>query len=107
MADELTVEQAFEVLGISQISNADEIRSAFRELSKQRHPDAPDGSHDQQAKLNRAYEAALAYSKGGQLVVVEVKKALQIVERNIAAKKPHKKYQPAFVVAGIAGFMVF
>lgn len=126
MASELTVEEAFEALGISQTSNADEIRSAFRELSKHRHPDVPEGSHDQQAKLNRAYETALAYSNGGQLVVIEMKKALQIVERNIARQEASQeiltfaaitanhrtrplqrvKYL-ALILAGIAGFLGF
>lgn len=36
------------------------IDAKYRELAKQRHPDAPGGSHEAMAQLNVAYEEALA-----------------------------------------------
>lgn len=38
---------------------ADNVESAYRQLAKKAHPDAPGGSHDAMAELNQAKEQAL------------------------------------------------
>lgn len=52
----------WEVLGLTEPSKAyskQDIEAAYRRLSKERHPDAPGGSHDLMAELNAAREEAL------------------------------------------------
>lgn len=51
------------VLGVSRNADREEIRMAFRRLSKENHPDRG-GSHDAMANINRAYEDA---RKAGRL----------------------------------------
>ena len=48
------------VLGIPRVSSPDEIRQAYRRLSKLLHPDrqAEGGSHDAMAELNKARDQA-------------------------------------------------
>ncbi len=46
---------AYEVLGVSQNASQDEIKSAYRRLSRQWHPDLVDGSDAPMKELNVAY----------------------------------------------------
>jgi len=49
----------FEVLGISESSNATVIIAAYRALAAKRHPDKPGGSHDAMSELNKARDEGL------------------------------------------------
>lgn len=46
----------YEVLEVSRKASAEEIKSAYRNLSKTRHPDKPGGSEEAFKELNHAYE---------------------------------------------------
>jgi hypothetical protein len=51
----MTTEDPYLVLGVAANASADEIRSAFRRLARQYHPDVGAGSSNRMAALNRAY----------------------------------------------------
>ena len=58
----------FSVLGISQNATEDEIKSAYRKLAKQYHPDVNGGSAEAEAKMkeiNEAYSEALKIKRSG------------------------------------------
>ena len=48
------------LLGVPRDASADEIRAAYRRLAKRAHPDRPGGDAAAFARLQSAYEAALA-----------------------------------------------
>lgn len=58
----------FSILGVSQNASEDEIKSAYRKLAKQYHPDVNNGSADSEAKMkeiNEAYSEALKIKRSG------------------------------------------
>ena len=58
----------FSVLGVSQSASEDEIKSAYRKLAKQYHPDVNGGSAEAEAKMkeiNEAYSEALKLKRTG------------------------------------------
>lgn len=58
----------FSVLGVSQSATEDEIKSAYRKLAKQYHPDVNGGSAEAEAKMkeiNEAYSEALKIKRSG------------------------------------------
>lgn len=56
-----------QVFGVSQHWSGDafEIKGRYRRLASERHPDAPDGSHDAMSELNGARDEALAEVANG------------------------------------------
>ena len=68
MTGDLTIEEAFRVLGIDQDSEPAEIRSVYRKLSKRGHPDKEGGSVEQQSLLNQAYEIAFEYASSSKAI---------------------------------------
>ncbi|MBV9355805.1 MAG: DnaJ domain-containing protein [Chloroflexi bacterium] len=51
----MSTEDPYRVLGVAADASPDEIRSAFRRLARQYHPDVGAGSSERMAALNRAY----------------------------------------------------
>jgi molecular chaperone DnaJ len=49
----------YQVLGVPKDASFDEIKAAFRRLTKQRHPDLPGGSREAMRELLAAYEQVL------------------------------------------------
>jgi hypothetical protein len=59
------VRDPYEVLGIKRGASLDEVKAAFRHMSKARHPDMPGGSHEAMVELNTAYAFVLNEIKQG------------------------------------------
>lgn len=61
----LSIQQAAVILGILETASISEIRSRYRELAKEWHPDragdAPGDSHENMVRLNEAYEVIMQY----------------------------------------------
>lgn len=61
----LSVRQAADILGIAETASITEIRSRYRTLAKEWHPDVsendPDNTHDTMVRLNKAYEILMKY----------------------------------------------
>ena len=50
----------WKILGVRRSASQEEIRVAWRKLSRDAHPDRPGGSHDAMARLNAARDEGLA-----------------------------------------------
>jgi hypothetical protein len=87
LTEKMSLEEAYRLLGISEESDLDAVTRAYRELSKKHHPDVPGGDDDKQTEINQAYQLLEASFKGGQLVPVEIRRAVEIVERGVAAQR--------------------
>lgn len=62
----MPVEEAFRLLGVPLEARHEEVKSAFRRLAKQYHPDInPETDREYFIKLEQAYRRALAAAKGG------------------------------------------
>lgn len=62
--EEMSINKAFEVLGISISKNVEAIKNAYRKLAKVFHPDVKkSGDAAKFIEINRAYERALAYAE--------------------------------------------
>ncbi|HII97824.1 MAG TPA: J domain-containing protein [Methanoregula sp.] len=61
----LSVRQAADILGIAETASITEIRSRYRTLAKEWHPDVSgngtDDTHDTMVRLNEAYEILIRY----------------------------------------------
>lgn len=51
--------QAFELLGVRRTDSVNEIKTKFRSLAREHHPDKPSGDHRKMQELNRAYEIVM------------------------------------------------
>ena len=49
-------EDYYDILGVARTAAPDEIKQRYRELAKEKHPDKAQGSSDDMAKINKAYE---------------------------------------------------
>ena len=56
----------YKSLGIKKNASDKEIKSAFKKLAKQYHPDAQSGSEDKFKEINEAYEVLKDASKKGR-----------------------------------------
>lgn len=61
----------YQLLGVSPLDSEDAIRSRYRELALQRHPDRG-GSEDAMRELNAAYERIVAHRKARQVAKLPV-----------------------------------
>lgn len=84
MPGSMNIERALSILGLSATDGLEQASKAFRDLSKDLHPDSPDGSHDDQVELSEAYEAVKAHLSGRALVPLDVKRAVTVFERTIS-----------------------
>lgn len=61
----LSVRDAADIFGISDLASINEIRSRYHELVKEWHPDlsqqAPEQHHEKMVRLNAAYSVLMAY----------------------------------------------
>lgn len=55
----MTRAEALEVLGLKEGASADDVRTAYKQLIRKVHPDAPGGSGYLAAKLNQARQVLL------------------------------------------------
>ncbi len=65
----MDIEDAFKHLELSIDASEEEVRSAFRQLSKRAHPDVQESIPEEQTLLNEARDTALAYIKIRNAVV--------------------------------------
>lgn len=123
----MTIDEAYRTLGIEKDATLREATKAYHELSKNMHPDiSAQGSAEGQARLNEAHEVVVAFLQGGSasyLVPVEVKQAVQVLERGIARQEASRESEVfvgrvksrhtrpiqqmkyiAFLMAGLAAF---
>ena len=76
------IEAAFLKLGIDPSATDEEVKAAYRKLSKKYHPDTGNEKADDQKKLNEAYELALQVSKSGTgLMLTETFRSLEEISR--------------------------
>jgi hypothetical protein len=61
----LSVRQAADILGIAETASITEIRSRYRTLAKEWHPDVscyePEDTHNRMIRLNEAYDILIGY----------------------------------------------
>ncbi|KUG19584.1 dnaj-class molecular chaperone [hydrocarbon metagenome] len=61
----LSIREAADILGIADRASINEIRSRYRALVREWHPDisphAPDDTHDEMVRLNEAYSILIDY----------------------------------------------
>lgn len=61
----LSIRQAADILGIAETASINEIRSRYRTLAKEWHPDVsgndPNTTHNTMVRLNEAYEVLMNY----------------------------------------------
>ena len=54
-------EKAVKLFGLIGVENRDDIKKKYLQLSKQFHPDMPDGDEDKFQEINKSYEILKAY----------------------------------------------
>ncbi len=85
---EMTIEDAFSMLGLPIEATEKEIEKAYKSKSKKYHPDKPGGESTIQSKLNKSREVALAYSKIKTAVVpLNTAQSLQRVEKELEIQR--------------------
>ena len=67
----MTTVKIWEILGIEPTYSRQEIRRAYAEKSRQNHPEEDPEAF---AELNRAYQAAMRYAQGQEMISAEEKK---------------------------------
>jgi hypothetical protein len=82
---EMTVDDAYRKLGVSNDTDIGSVTRAFRELSKKHHPDVS-GSEVEQKYLNQAYEIVLDQHRSRALIPAEMKSMVSLLERNTTAQ---------------------
>ncbi len=88
----MTVDQAFQLLGIPVNSDEAAIAKAYYELSQLHHPDKPGGDGDRQAEINQAHEIALAAAgEDRALVLIRNTQALNEVKALVLAEQAARK----------------
>lgn len=65
----MDIERAFEILELPLDADVQQVRSAYRALSRKSHPDISSGKKEAQVLLNTARDTALAYTKIKSAVV--------------------------------------
>ncbi len=84
--------RSFEMLGISADATENEVKSAFRRLSNQLHPDKENGDNDKQVELNKAYEIAKqAVESGTSLILIETALALENSNQALILQQEYQK----------------
>jgi hypothetical protein len=88
----MTIEQAFQVLGIAADSDEAAIAKAYHELSSLHHPDKAGGDSDRQAEINEAHEIALAAAGDNRaLVLIRNTQALNEVKALVLSEQAARK----------------
>jgi hypothetical protein len=88
----MTVEQAFQVLGIAADSDEAAVTKAYHELSELHHPDKVGGDGDRQAEINEAHEIALAAAgESRALVLIRNTQALNEVKALVLSEQAARK----------------
>jgi len=84
----MTLEEALEVLGVPFEVSEKDLKKAYRRLSRDAHPDMPDGDDERQAELNRAFEMVeAAISTKRMLVPKALQEPLQRLELAMASEQ--------------------
>src|ERR1700693_1066328 len=83
MPGEMTVDEAFRLLRIAPKTTAADATKAYHSLSKRAHPDLIRGDTSEQARLNEAHALVLEHLRGKQLVPLQVKRAVEVLERGL------------------------
>ena len=78
------VSVAFEKLNLPLIASEQEVKKAFKELSRVHHPDKEGGSTAKQTEINKAYEIALKVaSTGTGLILSETENSLLAINKSL------------------------
>ena len=83
----LSIEEAFLLLGLPIDAGANAIKKAYHKKSKLYHPDKTSGNENLQAKINDAYDIALAYTKIRTSLVRVDSGSLQHLDRSLDAQR--------------------
>lgn len=67
LLESMSLERAYEILGISSESELEDIIKIYRKQTKIKHPDAG-GSHDDFIELQNAYDKALDYARRNETI---------------------------------------
>lgn len=120
----MEIETAFKLLGLPTSASPEEIKKAYRQLSRETHPDTVAGTEEGQVSLNAAYERALAYSRISDAVVPIGRDALVREIRHIvggganarekARARLRRRHRPiqwlkwlAWIAGGVASALAF
>jgi hypothetical protein len=96
--DEMSLEKALEILGVTDTTPAEDVTKAYRELTKHHHPDLS-GNGAMQLDLNRAYDVVLAHHRSRALVPAAMKEVIVLMERNAALVERNATAQRRFAEA--------
>lgn len=99
LAEELTIEGAFQVFSLDPGCTLAELTEAFHNLSRKHHPDSTGDDGTVQARINIAYETAAASLKNRQLVLVEVNQLVRKMDVDIAVRGAAARSQEYRAVA--------
>lgn len=124
MSKKMTVDEAFRLLGLPSTASNEEIRSSFRRLSKEAHPDLHRGDEATFKDLSEARDQALAYAKirhsvvpGGSEIVRQIARQAMLVYSGPTAteradqinRRASRQWNwvkwSSWGVAGVAGFL--
>jgi hypothetical protein len=88
----MTVEQAFQTLGIPIDSDESAISKAYHDLSQLHHPDKPSGDGERQAEINQAHEILMAVAgENRALVLIRNTQALHEVKALMLSEQAARK----------------
>lgn len=114
MCDRAINRSHYEVLGVSPSSSAEEIRTAFRRLARQHHPDTSDVADSDQAmaEINRAWSVLsdpvkrFDYDRSLRTEKTATQSARRTTEDSVDVSRPMTVYPARFPWRGIAFFGV-
>jgi DnaJ-class molecular chaperone len=61
-----TFEKARNTLGLISLMSKDDVKDRYKKLSKERHPDMSEGSHEAFQELKEAYDVMMEYMQNYQ-----------------------------------------
>jgi len=85
--EEMTLEEAYEILKIGPESTLAEITKSWHDLSKRHHPDSSKDDENVQSELNHARDLLTGKGTSRQLVPIAIKRELQRIEKDLIAQK--------------------
>jgi len=96
----------YEALGVPRHADAEAIRTAYRGLAKQLHPDLSDGgSRESQQAFLRLQEAYDVLRDPGRRADYDNELARRAARAQAAAELPPRRERPALRISGLGGFL--